>query len=588
MVELTMTSLMTRWRKASTRPALSGLAGVTSLSLLSVSLLACNGILGDNLSPGANGDGDGDRTPAGVVGKDDIPTPQTRFRRLGHGEWQRTMADLLGVSSGPIHTAIQNAARNFRSDPVQGGFIFEGNGDSLEVDSTLWLSYQRAASEIAFAVVNDSSLFAALVPAGSSDDARGDAFIQSFGTRAHRRPLSSDQVAAYKSVFSAGKSAYPDHSGLQGGVRLLLETFLQSPHFLYRVESSDRVLRGVIPLDGYERASRLSYFFWGTMPDAALFAAAAAGELDGPAGVKAQAARLVADPRARDTIVHFFEKVLEVERYENISPSSSAFPDISPSFAQSARGETSNFVGGVMYDDSGSLRDFLTSTTTYVDDELAAIYGLEGAYDDTFQEVTLDGSQRAGVFTQIGFLAKNATSVDPDPIHRGVFLVKRITCQKIAAPPDAVPPLPTPMGQSNRQLVEEHTEAEGTTCRNCHTTLINPYGFAFEHYDAIGAFRTEDRSHPVNSATEVYLDGGQIPVANAVELASTLADSEQVHNCLSGHLIAFAQGRDSSTEDTALKKLLGTASLQEAVSFRDLMVEVAVAISFLNRAAEAE
>jgi len=324
------------------------------------------------------------------------------------------------------------------------------------------------------------------------------------------------------------------------------------------------------------------------MPDATLFAAAAAGDLNDPARVKEEAARLVADPRARDTIVHFFEKVLEVERYENISPSPSAFPEISPTFPQSARSETTNFVGGVMYDESGSLRDLLTSTTTYVDDELAAIYGLEGAYDDTFQEVTLDSSQRAGIFTQVGFLAKNATSMDPDPIHRGVFLVKRITCQKIAAPPDAVPPLPTPMGQSNGQLVEEHTEAEGSTCRNCHTSLINPYGFAYEHYDAIGAFRTEDRSHPVNAATQVYLDGGQVPVANALELAGALADSEQVHNCLSGHLIAFADGRDSSEEDAALKKLLGTASLQEAVSFRDLMIEVAVAISFLNRAAEAE
>src|SRR5690606_1776206 len=124
----------------------------------------------------------------------------------------------------------------------------------------------------------------------------------------------------------------------------------------------------------------------GTMPDATLFAAAAAGDLNDPARVKEEAARLVADPRARDTIVHFFEKVLEVERYENISPSPSAFPEISPTFPQSARSETTNFVGGVMYDESGSLRDLLTSTTTYVDDELAAIYGLEGAYDDTFQE----------------------------------------------------------------------------------------------------------------------------------------------------------------------------------------------------------
>lgn len=545
------------------------------------------------LSAGCDGDlsttdpSDGGDSP-GTLGEDDIPTPSTRFRRLTHKEWETTTTDLLGVASGPVLDAVHSASKDFRSDPVQGGYIFDGSGDALEIDSTLWSAYRSAAAAIAFRVVSDPTLVDDIVPTGADDDARAAAFIETWGARAHRRPLSSTQRESYMGLFEVGKTAYSEHSGLLGGVRLLIEAFLQSPYFLYRVEESESVANGVIRLDGYERASRLSYFFWGTMPDDQLFDAAKSGSLDSPEGVREQAQRLIADPRARDTVIHFFEKVLEVEKYETISPSSSAFPNVSDNLSDSAHEETSRFLGSVLYDGQGSLRDLLTSTKTYVDDELAAIYGLDGAFDDSFVEVDLDPNERAGILTQVGFLATNSTSVDPDPIHRGVFVAKRINCIKISAPPDTIPPLPSPGGQSNRQLVEEHTEAEGTSCRNCHTTYINPFGFAYEHYDAIGAYRTEDRSHPVDARTEVLVDDILTPVENAVELASVLSDSPGVHACLSGHLIAFAQGRATSDEDAALIERLGSTSLNEATSFRDLMVEMAVAVSFLNRSTEAE
>ncbi len=573
-----------------------GLLRLTPFSFSTAALIGALGSVGFTagcdgaLSTGDPSDGgDGDSSgPVGTIGEDDIPTPSTRFRRLTHKEWQRTLVDLLALEDGPIADEIASTAERFRADPVQGGFIFDGNGDSLEVDSTLWSSYQGAAATIAYQVVSDPTLIDRLVPSAANDNERGAAFIESWGAKAHRRPLTSAQRDAYTAIFEAGKTAYTEHSGLLGGVRLVMEAFLQSPYFLYRVESSEDAAGGVIPLDGYERASRLSYFFWGTMPDDALFDAARAGTLDSIDGVRTQAQRLVADARARDTLIHFFEKVLEVEKYDTISPSSTAFPDVSGDLSDSARGETAHFLGSVLYDGYGSIRDLLTSTTTYVDDELADIYGLDGTFDDTFVQVELDPTQRAGVLTQVGFLATNSTSVDPDPIHRGVFVAKRFNCIKISAPPDTIPPLPSPNGQSNRQLVTEHTEAEGTSCRNCHTPLINPFGFAYEHYDAIGAYRTEDRSHPVDASAEVLVDDVPTPVDDAVQLASVLAESQGVHECLSGHLIAFAQGRATSNEDSALVQQLGSTSLQNAVSFRDLMVEMAVAVSFLNRSTEAE
>lgn len=563
-------------------------------TLASPSALFIGALLGAGLGAGCTGEltsktgEEEEDVPLGTIGEDDIPTPQTRFRRLTHAEWASTTRDLFRRAEGPIANAVADAAERFLADPVQGGFIFDGSGDALEVDSARWRAYQGAASSIAYQVVSDPTLLTEIVPAGATDDERGAAFIRSWGERAHRRPLSQADVASYQALFNLGKTSYAEHTGLTGGVRLVIESALQSPYFLYRVEQSEKSKRGLVPLDGYERASRLSYYLWGTMPDEQLFAAARDGALDDVEGVRVQAARMIDDARARHTVTEFFEKVLEVERYGNISPSTTAFPDVSQDFVSSVEEETSRFVGGVMYDDGGGLRDLLTSTKTFVDQELAAIYGLTGTFDDTFVPVQLDASQRAGIFTQVGFLASNATSADPDPIHRGVFIARRVNCIPIQAPPDSLPPLPSPSGQSNRQLVTEHTEAEGTTCRNCHVTIINPFGFAYEHYDAIGAFRTEDRSHPVDARAEVMVDGGTAAVQDAVELAQVLADSANVHECMTGHLLAYAQGRNTSPEDAALIKQLGGASLQGAASFRDLMVELAVSESFLNRSAEVE
>src|SRR5690606_29184603 len=137
------------------------------------------------------------------------------------------------------------------------------------------------------------------------------------------------------------------------------------------------------------------------------------------------------------------------------------FPEAPRELADLARAETQHFLREVMHERGGSLRDLLTSTTTYVNADLARLYGLEGEFDEDFEEVELDPTERSGVLTQIGFLASHATSRDPDPIHRGVFLARRISCLTIAAPPDDIPPLPTPdPAQTNRQRVEAHTEAE--------------------------------------------------------------------------------------------------------------------------------
>ena len=529
----------------------------------------------------SNGAGDPEVTPPAQ----ELPGGVSRFRRLTHAQWENTVQDLFGFDEAV------GLSSSFRADPTQSGYLFEGNGDALEVDQALWASYQTASATLAKSVVDDSAALARILPLGSAgigSDAEARQFIEAFGKRVHRRPLTSDQLDAYMALYQQGLTSYEDTPDYRGGVRLVLEAFLQSPYFLYRVEESSAVSAGRIALDGYERASRLSYFLWGTMPDDELFAAADAGRLADAAGVRVEAERLIQHERAADVFVNFFDRVLEVERYEIISPSTTQFPDVSADLAEFAKQETHHFILREMFEKAGSLRDLLTSTTTYVNAELAAIYGLSGSFDEAFREVSLDPGQRRGVLTHVGFLASHSTSREPDPIHRGVFVARRLNCLPISAPPDDIPPLPpSDASKSNRQLVAEHTESV-PSCRTCHGTLINPFGFAYEHYDALGAYREMDGSHQVDASVVVPLSQGDVQVANALELAEAMAESPGVHECVSGHLVSFALGRPGVEADSTLVSELGALSLGQAVPFAELMVEMSVAVVSLNRAPEAQ
>ncbi|MCA9694860.1 MAG: DUF1592 domain-containing protein [Myxococcales bacterium] len=510
-----------------------------------------------------------------------MPAPSTRFYRLSHDQWENTVRDLFYL---PQKTGF---SAQFRDDPQISGYVFDNNSLSLEVDQALWSGYQRAAADTAVLITSDPALLDLLLPPDNGDDAaRALAFVEGFGQRAYRRPLAQDEVDALLAIFNAAPALYPDDDGFSAGVRFVIETVLQSPHFLYRIESSVAEADGVIPLTGWEIAQRLSYFLWDSMPDDALFAAAAAGTLTEVAEVETQARRMLTEPAAVDAVYNFHRQLLDVDKYANISPSEVFFPDAPEDLGASAQTESELFVGEIVFAQQGGYADLLTSTDTYVNADLAAIYGLQGEFGAEFQYASLNPVERRGVFTQVGFLASNATSVNPDPIHRGVFLVKRITCTNIAAPPDGVPPVPPQADdKTNRQMVEEHTEQADSVCITCHGALINPYGFPFEQYDALGAFRTIDNGLPVDPATTIPVGAEEFAVADAIDLVEVLAGSAKVHGCYLQHWIEFAHGRPDDPADKPLIERLAADSLDGA-SVQDLLVALVTSRPFLSRATE--
>jgi hypothetical protein len=230
----------------------------------------------------------------------------------------------------------------------------------------------------------------------------------------------------------------------------------------------------------------------------------------------------------------------------------------------------------------GTVADLLSSNETFVNAELASLYGVAGSYGSEFELVTLDASQRKGLLTHIGFLAANSSAVNPDPIHRGVFVARKVLCMPIAAPPDNVPPVPPPEGKSNRDTVAEHTSEP--TCASCHATIINPFGFPFENYAADGSWRTMDGEFTVDATATVPLQGGT-DVGNALDLIDAIAASPEAHECYLQHLIEYANGRPAAEADEALVTRLGELSLTE-VSVQGLIVELVTSRPFLSRATE--
>lgn len=504
----------------------------------------------------------------------ELPSPASRFPRLSHDQYDNTVRDLLRLDASADLTST------FIGDATSS--TFDNNGNELYVGEALWGDYQRGAETLAEQVTTDATALARIVPDGASGDAR--AFVEGFGMRAHRRPLTATEIDTYVAIFSRAADAYPEMDAFAGGVRMVLEVMLQSPHFLYRVELSSEPNGSSIPLTGYEIASRLSYALWDTMPDDALFTAAQSNTLATPEGIRAEATRMLENAKAEDTVASFHYQLLDMHKYVDVTRSTMLFEEFTPELRQSMLDETQSFVRHVIFEEGEGFSRLMTAPYTFVDADLAAVYGLEGTYDDTMERVDLDPTQRAGLLTQIGYLAAHASSTEPDAIHRGVFVNHRILCAPLPPPPMVVPPLPSDeTGMlTMRQRVDLHT-GPGTCGAGCHSTMINPIGFAYEHYDALGRWRDEDRGLPVDAAAEYAFGAETVAYENAVELSEVLADQPMAHRCYVRHWLEYTYGRPPASRDARLISRIGEASLSGELSVRELLVELVTSDAFRTR-----
>jgi len=558
------------WIAGSVRRARRPAVSLSSAIALSFAIASCVGDIGGSSEAGTGGP---DAHPE-VVG-------HSRFARLSHQQWENTVQDLFHLSEP---TGI---SKTFYPDPL-GGKAFDNNESVLDVTPQLWAGYESAAEKVATMVMDDPAIFASIMPPDLPTDAaaKKKAFIEGFGLRAYRRPLLADEITTLSLKFDEGATLDSAHDAFTAGVGLVIETMLQSPFFVYRAELSQTPspIDGLVHLNGYELATKLSYTLWNTMPDEDLFAAAGSGELETADGLDAEITQMLDDPRTQSSLVAFHHQLYQADQYSQIgSKDAATFPDFDPAVAADMQTELDMFVKYVVLEEHGGLKELLTSTTTFVNLRLAKIYGLDttGLTNDQFVKVDLDPAQRSGLLTRAGFLAWKGRTTQPDTILRGVFINRRILCQSLGDPPPAAAGAMLGDEATDRERVTALT-GKGTCGATCHGNFINPAGFSLENYDAIGGYRTEDNGTTIDASASFPFDGKATSYKNAAEFANLAAESMQANECYTKYWLQYAYGRDVKPADQPALDELAAIS-QGGGSTRDVLIELLTSPSFRTR-----
>lgn len=528
-----------------------------------------SGDVGATEGTGSSGGTTDGEEAAACVGIDPGPSP---IRRLTRREYNNTVRDLLGDDSEP--------ANAFPAEEEALGF--NNNADALVVTQLLAEGYLQAAETLAEKAVADlPKLMKGCDVGAEGEDACARRFITEFGARAYRRPLTEDEVEALFDLYDGARGDFD----FLTGIRLTLTTILQSPHFLYRVEFGEPAAPGsdVVKVAPYELASRLSYFLWGTMPDDELLAAAAEGRLETADDVAGQAARMLNDVRAREIVRDFHRQWLQLGLIEEIEKDPEVFPEFDPEIRPQLRAQAETLIDHVVWNGQGDIDTMLTAPYTFLNGALSKYYGIKGPSGDALQKFELPEGQAAGILTQGGLLAVLAKPNQTSPIHRGKFVRERLMCQMMPPPPDDVDITPPEVDPSlpTRERYKQHSI--DPACGGCHQ-LMDPIGFGFEHYDALGRWRDEEAGQPIDASGEIA--GAKDGAFDGVpDLAAMLVETEALGRCVTVQWFRYTQGRAESKSDACTLDGLAAEFAASGRRIPDLLVALTQTDAFLYRRA---
>lgn len=529
------------------------------------------------------------------------------LKRLSQLEYDNSIRDLVRAalpSSGPaVLGVMQPLLSKYPADRLVGPGS-ERHGGFYRLDQAVQQGHIDAAYDVAVALGKEMTSTAArrteLLGACATDPAAtNDAqcltdFVTKFGALTQRRPLDAADITFFKSV---AVTTPVDPAALADVVALLLS----APGFLYHLESGTTPVQGdVFALDGYELAARLSFHFWQTTPDAALLASAASGELLTEAGYRAQVQRLFDDPRSDAALDEFFAQWFRLDELGPLdarigNPVFDAFAgaDVpTPLLRKRMTDEILDLARHVAR--SGApLSEVLTSRKALAKtDDLAALYGdpkwVSGAPIDQSQP------SRSGLITRAAFLATGSASTRP--VMKGYRIRNALMCETIPAPPAnaaATPPELAP-DLTTREVVEQLTQQVGTNCAGCHSTLLNPTGFATENFDALGRARTTQplfnaagmvvASKPIDTASVPrIISGDATPSTGAADVTRLIAQSGKFETCFTRQYFRFAFGREEdAVKDGCVLEAIDRAA-RGGTSLGELWMQAALQPEFKRR-----
>ncbi|MDD9941663.1 MAG: DUF1592 domain-containing protein [Myxococcales bacterium] len=538
-----------------------------------------------------------------------------RMRRLTEQQYRNSLqaafASVMGGGANGLMSALSNvlselpADHRFKaSEDLHGSYRRLDQAVSQKHVET-WYEVSLAAGQwvTANGRLADLAGDCAVDNRAENDGACLDDLIDNLGAALWRRPLTDQEHSLYRALYGTAPGEDP------AGYADVVAGLLNAPQFLYLVEHGEtasdpfgeRLPAETYALSAYELATRLAYHFWDSPPDRQLLELARSGALLEPSTYEAQIERLVNDPRTRATVREFFRDWLKLEDLPELDANND-FADFqafagddlpSANLREEMIEEVLDLLDYHTWELQTDLKTVLTTDLAFPGDELARLYGLE-AWNGTDTPPSLPGDQRPGLLTRAAFLSTGTANTRP--IMKGVFIRRNLLCDGIPPPPDnaaADAPAITP-DVSTRQLVEEITEQAGTACAGCHTTLINPLGFATEGYDALGRVRREQLlvseegevlgTAPVDtlSVPRIFLDDDTVS-QGPHDLMRLIAQSGKAEACLARHYFRFSFGRfeDVTTDGCVLESL--RRALAGGGTLPDMLKAVALATEFRTR-----
>jgi hypothetical protein len=569
-------------------------------------LVACQGsIVGPPQPPPGNGDTS--RRTQFTCDASAVPA-ELPLRRLSSTQYRNMVTDLVTASLPAeastvlqaVRPALDQLPRDQRVTPAgntHGGFT--------RLDQTLQQAFVDASYQVAVDVGRQltisSTRLGALMGACATDASTAndaaclEGFVRRFGLRALRRPVPDEEVAAFTAV--AGSTPV-DPAAVADVVAMVLT----SPYFLYHVEHGATASPEDSRLDAYELASRLSFHFWQTGPDAALLEAAASGALHTEEGYAQQVRRVFEDPRTAVTLDGFFNEWWRLHELDRLDgrlgdPLFDAFvgvdrpgPELHALMVREVLDMTRHVTSR-----GEPAAALLTNRKSFArTEDLARLYGMS-AWSGEGEPPDFTDARRVGLLTRAALLASG--SANTRPVMKGFRIRNALLCDTVPPPPDnaaANNPINLSPTSTTREVVEAITQQPGTACAGCHSTLLNPMGFATENFDALGRARTHqvlfgadgrrlgERSVDTRSLPQVN-PGDMRESQGAEDVTRLIAESRRFESCLARQYFRFTFGRieDTATDGCALAALESAA--QSGASLADVLRLAALRPEFRRR-----
>lgn len=495
-------------------------------------------------------------------------------RRLNRTEYANTIRDLLYLDSFTL-------TDDFPVD--DSGYGFDNNGDVLTMSPVLLEQYLKAAEAALHQAQESRTSMARLrEPAGDVHESfynrqeLARLILEGFLPRAFRRPVASEEVDRYMRFVRL--SLAQDGENTMRAAALAMRAALLSPHFLFRLEGHADEPAGIHPLSEFELATRLSYFLWSSMPDAELFRLARQGELR--INLDSQVRRMLQDPKAASLSDNFAAQWLGLRSLTTFTPNQNLYPEFSPELRESMLAETRLYFSSIVREDR-SILELIDSNYTFVDDRLAAHYGIPNVSGSDFRKVEVDRTLRGGLLTQASILTVTSRTNRTAPVLRGKWILENILNASPPPPPPDVPSLDAHGDQTAASIREQMARHRSdASCAICHKDL-DPLGLAFENFDAIGAWRDSEAGKKIDASGE--LPDGRVFTGPSELKQLLMSRSGDFRRCFAEKLFVYALGRGQEYYDKCAIDAICRTSADHGDHFSSMILGVVNSDAFQLR-----